>query len=272
MLLERITIVCFAASYGLALVLETLQLLLGQSVLRRIAALAAGAAGVFAHTVFVVYHGLPMQGGPSSLLFVSWVLAIFYLVGALHHPRLAWGVFVLPVVLLLVLAAKLILASEPSLPPTPENLWAWAWLHAVFLILGSIGLSVGFVASVMYLVQSWKLKHKSPPGEGIQLLSLERLEVMNRRAITWAFPLFTAGLVIGLALLLNHEEFSLADPKVVVTGLFWLVFALLLYLRYGLHIQGRRMAFGTMLAFAVMLLAYVVQYVWPSAHPSGGGP
>ncbi|MCS6977007.1 MAG: cytochrome c biogenesis protein [Gemmatales bacterium] len=271
-MLERITILCFAASYGVALLLEAMQLLLGRSEWRRLAALLAGAAGLFAHTVYVVYHGLPMQGGPSSLLFVSWVLAIFYLVGTLHHPRLAWGVFVLPVVLVLVVAAKLIIASEPTIPPTPENLWFWAWLHAVLLILGSVGLSVGFVASVMFLVQAWKLKHKTPPGEGIQLLSLERLEVMNRRAITWAFPLFTAGLVIGLALLLNQEDFTLTDPKVIVTGLFWAVFALLLYLRYGLHIQGRRMALGTMIAFGIMLLAYVVQYIWPSAHPSGGGP
>ncbi len=271
-MLERITILCFAASYGVALFVEAIQLLLGRSEFRRIAALIVSAAGLFAHTIYVVYHGLPMQGGPSSLLFVSWVLAIFYLVGALHHPRLAWGVFVLPVVLVLVLVAKLIIASEPTIPPTPENLWAWAWLHAVLLILGSVGLSVGFVASVMFLVQAWKLKHKAPPGEGIQLLSLERLEAMNRRAITWAFPLFTAGLLVGLALLLNYEEFSLTDPKVIVTGLFWIVFALLLYLRYGLHIQGRRMAVGTMLAFGILLLAYVVQYIWPSAHPSGGGP
>jgi ABC-type transport system involved in cytochrome c biogenesis permease subunit len=140
------------------------------------------------------------------------------------------------------------------------------------LILGSIGLCVGFVASVMYLVQSWKLKHKSPPGEGLQLLSLERLEIMNRRAITLAFPLFTGGLLVGLALLIGQREFSWFDPKVLVTGLFWLVFALLLYLRYGLHLQGRRVAVWTVAAFGIMLLAYVVQYIWPSAHPSGGGP
>lgn len=271
-MLERITIFCFAASYGVALALEALQLLLGQARWRRVLALVMTTAGLFAHTVYVIYHGLPLQGGPSTLLFISWVLAIFYLVGALHHPRLAWGVFVLPLVLGLVLVAKLIIASEPSIPATPPELWAWAWVHVALLILGSIGLCVGFVASVMYLVQSWKLKHKSPPGEGLQLLSLERLETMNRRAITLAFPLFTGGLLVGLALLIGQRDFSWFDPKVLVTGLFWLVFALLLYLRYGLHLQGRRVAVWTVAAFGIMLLAYVVQYIWPSAHPSGGGP
>jgi ABC-type transport system involved in cytochrome c biogenesis permease subunit len=124
----------------------------------------------------------------------------------------------------------------------------------------------------MYLVQSWKLKHKTPPGEGVQLLSLERLETMNHRAITLAFPLFTGGLVVGVALLLGQNELTWYDPKVLVTGLFWLVFALLLYLRYGLHQQGRRVAIWTVVAFVVMILAYVIQYIWPSSHPSGGGP
>jgi ABC-type transport system involved in cytochrome c biogenesis permease subunit len=124
----------------------------------------------------------------------------------------------------------------------------------------------------MYLAQSWKLKHKTPPGQGLKLLSLERLETMNRRAISLAFPLFTAGLVIGVVLLLRTEQLSWLDPKVLTTGLLWLVFALLVYLRYGLHMQGRRVAMWTIAAFAFLLLAFVVQFIWPSSHPSGGGP
>jgi ABC-type transport system involved in cytochrome c biogenesis permease subunit len=271
-MLERVTILCFAASYAIALALETLQLLLGPRLWRQVAALLFVAAGLLAHTCYVVYHGLPTQGAPSTLLFLSWVLAIFSLVGSLHHPRLAWGIFVLPVVLALVLVAKLVIVSETTLPPTPPELWVWAWLHAVFVLLGSIGLSVAFISSTMYLVQSWKLRHKKMPGEGVQLLSLERLETMTRRAITWAFPLFTGGLLIGLALLMGQEDFRLWDAKVIVTLLFWVVFAVLLYLRYGLHLPGRKLALGTLVGFGVMLLAYVVQYIWPSAHPGGGGP
>ena len=35
---------------------------------------------------------------------------------------------------------------------------------------------------------------------GLRLLSLERLESMNRRAINWAFPLLTVGLLLGVAI------------------------------------------------------------------------
>ena len=65
------------------------------------------------------------------------------------------------------------------------------------MLLAAVGVCVGFLASVMYLVQAQRLRAKIPPGEGMRLLSLERLEAMNRHAINLAFPLLTAG-EIGL--------------------------------------------------------------------------
>ena len=165
-MLDRITIFCFAASYGGALLFEALQLFFGVTAWRRVLALVFAAAGLFAHTVFVIYHVLPLQSGANTLLFLSWILAVFYLIGSLHHVRQAWGVFVLPVVLVLVLVSMLAVGTDADTPPTPPELWPWLWLHVALLILGSVGLCVGFVASVMYLVQSWKLKHKAAAGRG----------------------------------------------------------------------------------------------------------
>ena len=46
---------------------------------------------------------LPRRQRPVGwMLILAWVLAVFYLYGSIHHRRLAWGVFVLPLVLGLV--------------------------------------------------------------------------------------------------------------------------------------------------------------------------
>jgi ABC-type transport system involved in cytochrome c biogenesis permease subunit len=266
MFLQGITIFCFAASYAVAFVLEILELVRPGAV-RRVILHGFAAAGLLAHTLYLLYHGGPLSGQPTSLLFLSWILAVFYFYGSLHYRRFAWGIFVLPVVLAVILAAWLVRGPQPSvLPPSvDENLQVWVWLHSALLVLGAVGLCVGFVASVMYLVQSWKLKHKLAPGEGLQLLSLERLEAMNRRGINLAFPLFTAGLLIGVALLCSTEELSWWDPKVLATGLLWLVFVVLLYLRYGLHLRGRRVALWTIAAFGFLMFAFLM------AHRFGGG-
>jgi ABC-type transport system involved in cytochrome c biogenesis permease subunit len=114
----------------------------------------------------------------------------------------------------------------------------------------------------MYLVQVRRLRAKLAPGQGVRLLSLERLEEMNRRAILWAFPLLTAGLLVGIVLQL-HGAFleSWSSPKIIVTAGLWVVFAILLYLRYGVHARGKQVALLTILAFALLLVALA------SAHP-----
>jgi ABC-type transport system involved in cytochrome c biogenesis permease subunit len=272
MFLEHTTLLCIVWSYGLALGLELFHLFRPNRPARLLVRLFA-AAGLVAHTVYIFHHALPLTGEPSSLLLLAWVLGIFYLFGAIHHARQAWGVFVLPVVLALVLVAGLVEDSgEKAVISTPPQLRFWAWLHFGLLILGAVGLCVAFVSSVMYLTQSWKLKHKTTPGEGLRLLSLERLETMNRRAINLAFPLFTAGLLIGVFLLARTDELRWNDPKVLTTAALWLVFLLLMYLRYGLHVRGRRVAFFTIVAFGLLVLAFAIELLIESAHRFGGGP
>src|SRR4029077_20219779 len=90
----------------------------------------------------------------------------------------------------------------------------------------------------------------------LRMLSLERLEAMNRRAINLAFPLLTAGVVVGAALM-GQEGASVwlrGDARVLGALGLWLVFALVLCLRYGAPLHGRRLARLTILAFALMLL------------------
>jgi len=263
--LEGITRFCFAASYAVALGLELLQLIWPRHV-QRLLALAFGGAGLIAHTLYLAVQRPPVAGPYGSMLLLAWVLAIFYFYGTIHHRRLAWALFVLPLVLGLV-----ILAGDA--PPPSGFLTGltgpafWGAIHGGLLLLAAVGVCVGFVASAMYLVQAHRLKAKLAPTQGLRLLSLERLEAMNRRAINIAFPLLTVGLLVGAALTAQHDEALQAwtTGKVLGTAGLWLLFVLLMYLRYGLHLRGRHLAFGSLAAF-VLLLATLA-----ASHPFAGG-
>ncbi len=255
-MLEHISRYCFGYSYAVALLLEIVQLLRPRPV-QRVVALGFSVAGLFAHTVFLALHRPELVTQAGSLLFLSWILAIFYLYGAIHHPRSAWGVFVLPVVLGLVLLS----APFPTTGGSgPESLAAWErfWgiLHGGLLLLAAVGVCVGFVASLMYLFQAHRLRAKTPPRQGLQLMSLERLEEMNRRAINLAFPLMTAGVLVGLALMWHRADQYQGwdDPKILGAILLWLVYALLIYLRYGVQLRGRQLAVLTIVAFVLLLV------------------
>lgn len=261
--LERITIFCFAASYAVALLVELIQLA-GPRRVHRFVAAGFAAAGILAQTLYLTVQKPTLGTRFGSLLFLAWILALFYLYGSIHHRKLAWGVFVLPLVLgLVVLAAAFApmvgidtsAVSDIELN-SPDWERFWGLLHGSLLLLAAVGICVGFLASVMYLVQAHRLRVKTPPGQGLRLLSLERLEAMNRRAINGAFPLLTLGVLVGAVLMWQTGDrlHGWLDPKVLGAIVLWFVFALLLYLRYGVHLQGRRLAVWTIIAFALLLL------------------
>ena len=270
--LARVTPFCFAASYAVALSLELWHLARPRPILRYIG-IGFGAAGALAHVLYVAMQPLSLAAPAGSLLLLALILSIFYVYGSIHHHRIAWGLFVLPVVLGLVVLA--VIFQGPA--DEGESVWRlfhgerfWGVVHFVFVLLAAVGISVGFVASVMYFVQMHRLKAKLPPSPGMKMLSLERIEAMNRRAVLWAFPLLTAGLAVGMVLLV--QKYSLAEvwqsPKILSTIGLWLVFAVLLYLRYGIHVRGKQAAIWTMVAFVFLMLAMAT----PVHELAGGAP
>ena len=263
--LQGITHACFRLSYLLAFGLELARQFWPAAGLR-IAALIAGAAGLFAHTLFIAYNQ-PSPAAPyGSLLLLAWVLAFFCYYRAIHYARQAWAVFFLPVVIGLV-GLSLLLATDSSGTPVDVPAWLsgdrfWGVVHGTLILLASVGVSVGFLASVMYLIQARRVRNKVNPTQVVPLLSLERLETMNRRAVNRAFPLLTAGLLVG-SLLLRHEHDSAANwlsIKVLSTAGLWVVFLVLVYLRYGTNVPGRRLASLSIVAFGLLLIALIASH------------
>jgi ABC-type transport system involved in cytochrome c biogenesis permease subunit len=261
-----VTHVCFGLSYLLAFTLEVVgQARPGRVI--RLAGLAAGAAGLTAHTIFLIAHHPNPATAYGALVLLAWVLAVFYLYGSIHHRSQAWGLFVLPVVLILswLSFAFYRTADEPDSWFSGEHVWGA--IHGMLVLAASVGITVGFLASVMFLVQARRLRMKRNPLGGLRLLSLERLETMNRRAINLAFPLLTVGLLLGAIRVpaAGMPETSWTDPKILSTIGLWVVALLLLYLRYRAHLPARRLAVVTIATFGLMLVTLVV------AHPFAAG-
>ncbi len=263
--LQGITHACFGLSYLLAFGLE-LARLFWPAAGWRVTALIAGAAGLLAHTAFILYNQ-PTPAAPyGSLLYLALVLAGFYFYGTIHHAQKAWAVFVLPVVIVLV-GLSLLLATGTSETPVDVPAWLsgdrfWGVIHGALILLASVGVSVGFLASVMYLIQSRRVKNKVNPTQVVPLLSLERLETMNRRAVNVSFPLLTAGLLVG-SLLLKQDQGTTENwlsIKVLSTAGLWVVFLMLLYLRYGTSVSARRLASISIAAFGLLLIALIASH------------
>jgi len=268
--LQGITRFCFGASYFVALMLELARTVWPRNWWRWLG-LIFGAAGLFAHTMFLLFKSPTMATPYGSLLLLAWVVAIFYFYGAIHHRKLAWAIFVLPIVLILIAISNVFpAANTESLPRWFTGTNFWGMVHGGLLLLAAIGVCVGCAASVMYLVQARRLRNKLKPAAGLRLLSLERLAEMNRHAIIWSFPLLTAGLLVGIVLQWQTSPTtqSWLSPRFLGTAGLWLAFLLLLYLRYGAHTSNRRLAFLTIATFVLLLVTLATSH----PLPNGGSP
>lgn len=264
--LQGITHACFGLSYLLAFGLE-LARLFWPAAGWRVAALALGTAGVFAHSAYLAVNQ-PTPAAPyGSLLFLAWVLALFYLYGTVHYARQAWAVFVLPVVIGLVGLSLALITTADSAAPVSLPAWLsgdrfWGAAHGFLLLGAAIGISVGFLASVMFLVQARRVRNKVNPAAVVPMLNLERLETMARHAVNWSFPLLTAGLLVGTLLLRTDHAApeNWLSVKVLSTAGLWVVFGVLLYLRYATNVPARRLAAFQIAAFGLLLVALAASH------------
>jgi ABC-type uncharacterized transport system permease subunit len=256
-MLPSLHIVCFAASYAIALLLDVVGIV-WRAPVRRYALIAIAAAGVLAHTWYLGQRASARAASPLAspsdwCLLAAWLLAVIYLSQAIYYQRLAIGVFLLPAVLGLI-GASHYAGSQPFAPDRASRFWGN--IHGAFLLLGTVAVTVGFLSGMMYLVESHRLKRKRPAGPGFRLPSLEWLESVNSRSLGVSALLVGVGFVSGV-ILNTHENRAVeayvpwTDPVVISLGLMflWLIVAELFRLAYPGARRGRKVAYLTVAAF-----------------------
>ena len=272
-MLSGISVICFATSYTVALLLEVSRLFF-RSGIRGMTMFVFAGLGLFTHTVFLYHQSVNVAGCPLSskqgwYFLAAWVLAAIYLYLSRYHPKTPFGVFILPIVLGLIVAGQF--WADPTPFTERSDRAAWNVLHGTSLLLATVAVAVGFVSGVMYVEQAHRLKRKLPPRGGLRLPSLEWLGRANGRSIVLAIILLALGIISGMVLNSIHLEdldrrISLADPLVFGTlAIFvWLVLSAGTSVLYRPAREGHKVAYLTVLSF--IFLAIVLGLFLVSRH------
>jgi ABC-type transport system involved in cytochrome c biogenesis permease subunit len=281
--IDRLSVLCFAGTYGLALVAEVARFVV-RSAVRWYLAAGLMALGWIVQTAFLANIAIKtpqvLVTTPfESVMVLSWIVALIGLYLMVRSPKpVAVGLFVLPIVLGLVIVAGGFAPRRSDWPDWGGTTAFWGTVHGIFLLAGAVFACVAFLAGLMYLVQMRRLKSKRPGRFGLVLPSLEQSERINRGAITIAFPLLTFGLLIGMILSLAvrssatgarlEHTLSWWDPKVVSALVMWLVFAILLHARFSPALRGRSVMVLTIVAFSFLVFTWigVEALKLPTAH------
>jgi ABC-type uncharacterized transport system permease subunit len=275
-MLARIEILCFAASYAVALAAELARLVRTHERIawERFIALGFAGSGFIAQTMFLAHRALattaPLSSAFDWYLVAAWALTVIYLYLGIAHPRYPIGIVLLPLILGLVGAATYLADREPF--PSTQATRVWGAIHGGFLAAGTVAVMVGFAAGSMYLLQAHRLKRKLPPWRRMQLPSLEWLGRVNVRAMVVAVLTLSIGVLSGVILNLvnrgQQDELPWTDPVVLssIITIVWLVTAALFIVVYRPARQGRKVAYLTLVSFAFLLLALAVALLVETQH------
>jgi ABC-type uncharacterized transport system permease subunit len=255
-------IICSANAYAFALALELLGIRL-RFAWRLSALRVATLCAVLAHTVYLIRIATSNGALPIStadwLLWAAWLIAIIYFAALFYLPRSPTGVVLLPITLGLMLSSHWA-STEPL--ASGQSLHIWGMVHGLMLLAGTVTVCIGFLAGLMYLAQSYLLKHARSSANGLRLPSLEWLERVNSRTLALSALLialgFISGVVISIAKHRGEATYALwTDPVVLSLAamMLWLAAAEVFRLVYPAARQGRKVAYLTLASFVFLVIA-----------------
>jgi ABC-type transport system involved in cytochrome c biogenesis permease subunit len=216
----------------------------------------------------VRYGNIPISNLSETLFFFLWftVLVTIFVERAYRVPALI--AYLMPLMMAFALPAMLLAGHGASLPkklaPIPTL------LHVVPTFLGYALFAVGSIASLMYLLQEHRLKVRMAGPLFERLPSLHVLDAVAQRSIVFGFPVFTLGLLLGVAwarssghLLSTHWY---ADPKIISGIITWIIYLAIVHVRLASVWHGRKVAWFTITGFIFILFTFVGTFLLGGQH------
>jgi len=197
----------------------------------------------------------PVASLHESLSFFALTLVGIYLLFDHYYRTPILGAFICPIALVMMIGST-VAPSQPMATNPILNSW-WFPIHVSLAFLGHAIFAIAGVAGIMYLLQERMLKSKKFSGLFYRLPSLNVLDNINYKCLTFGFPLMTMGIISG-ALWANSAwgGYWRWDPKETWALITWFLYAALLHGRLTVGWRGRRAAIFAIIGFLCLLFTF----------------
>lgn len=217
---------------------------------------------------------VPFSNPSMAVSTFVWLLTLAYLYVELTTDERGMGVFILPFIVSLQCIPVLFPGVESADPVLDSP---WFWVHVSSLLFAYASFALAGMLGLTYVLQFTEIKKKHLGYLYRRLPSLQILDLMNSRAVTVGWLFLTAGVVVGVfwagqARALspedpNLQQMGLADPKIFVALLSWVVYSFAMLARRTLGWTGRRAALLSALGFVIVLLNFLpISYFVTTSH------
>lgn len=221
----------------------------------------AAAAGFLFHVAYFSFRWtesgrIPATNFFEAASFLGMGIVLVFLVMELRFKIAALGPFMLPLALVLMAPALLTSGEIKELNPVLKS--GWLGIHTSFSILGEAAFAFAFIISIMYLVQERQLKAKRLGVIFHRLPSLDIMDTLGYKALTFGWPFFTLGMITG-AIWANSAwgTYWSWSPKETSSLIIWVVYLAFLHLR-TIGWRGKKMALLTIFGFVLVLISFFI--------------
>jgi cytochrome c-type biogenesis protein CcsB len=228
-------------------------------------------AGFLIHAASIAIRWLatghvPTVGNYENANLCALFLAAFTVGYSWKYPSSrATGLFILPVAVL-TMGFGAMTGRQTSPMVAALRSW-WLYIHIFFAWLVTGAMSFAFGASILFLVKEKKLRRGIVPAFFQHLPSLERLDELIYRNVIYGFIAYAAMIASGALWAKDlWGAYWSWDPVETWSLSSWLIYGLILHLRFTFGWGGRRMAWMVIFALiSVFIVMFGVNFAVESS-------
>jgi cytochrome c-type biogenesis protein CcsB len=203
---------------------------------------------------------IPVQNLHETLSTFGWAVVGVFLILQIRFHLMVLGALVAPLATVCVVIASILPRPPVELDPLFKSLWRT--FHIGTLIVGNAAFAIAFLVGILYLVQENAIKDKKRGFFFRRLPSLKLLDSMGYSCLIAGFPMLTLGIITGVIYAqIVLGRFWSWDPKEILAGITWLVYAALLHERLAVGWQGRRAAIMTIVGFVILVFTFLLRFL-----------
>ncbi len=220
------------------------------------------------HTAALIARGigagrLPLTNQYEFATSFAWGISLCFLIFMWKFHFQALGVFVSPVIFLIIGYAAMQSKEVKELMPALRSNWLAFHVSTAIISYGAFG--VAFAVSLMFLLQ---LRQKDSNFWKNHIPQPEKLDLISYRAVSLGFLFLTFVMITG-AIWAERAwgSYWSWDPKETWSLVTWIIYAVYLHLRISKGWKGKSAAIFAVVGFICVIFTYIgVNTLIPSIH------